>query len=81
MARIRSKRIPLWLTPADYAAARQADTDCYARYFREMLKRGIYLAPAQFEAMFVSTAHSEAEIDKTIEQAGQVLSKIKKEGL
>ena len=43
-----------------------SDTELYGKYFHEMLKRGIYLAPAQFEAMFISTAHSIKDIDETI---------------
>jgi len=43
-----------------------SDTELYGKYFHEMLKRGIYLAPAQFEAMFISTAHSKIDLDKTI---------------
>jgi len=43
-----------------------SDTELYGKYFHEMLKRGIYLAPAQFEAMFISSAHSKEDIDKTI---------------
>jgi glutamate-1-semialdehyde 2,1-aminomutase len=44
----------------------KSDTELYGKYFHEMLKRGIYLAPAQFEALFVSTSHSTADLDKTI---------------
>lgn len=51
----------------DYAGATRCDTEAYARYFWEMLKQGVYLAPAQFEAAFISAAHSEADIEKTIE--------------
>lgn len=47
----------------DYASAKQSDTDAFAAYFRFMLEAGIYLAPSQFEAMFVSTAHTDEEID------------------
>jgi glutamate-1-semialdehyde 2,1-aminomutase len=47
----------------DYTTAKQADRERYARYFHAMLKRGVYLAPSQFEAAFVSLAHSEADID------------------
>ncbi|MBI4635670.1 MAG: glutamate-1-semialdehyde 2,1-aminomutase [Candidatus Rokubacteria bacterium] len=47
----------------DYASARRADTARYARYFHAMLERGVYLAPSQFEAAFVSLAHSEADIE------------------
>ncbi|MCI6701881.1 MAG: glutamate-1-semialdehyde 2,1-aminomutase [Prevotella sp.] len=43
------------------ADARQADTDMYARYFNEMLQRGIYLPPSQFECMFLSAAHTDAD--------------------
>lgn len=50
----------------DYEGAVSSDTDAYAEYFRYMLEHGIYLAPAQFEAMFVSEAHSEEDIQKTI---------------
>jgi len=51
----------------NYKEAIKSDTALYGRYFHEMLKRGIYLAPAQFEAMFVTTAHTWADLDKTIE--------------
>lgn len=51
---------------ASFDAANACDQDLFARYFREMLNRGIYLAPSQFEAAFVSLAHSDADIDKTI---------------
>lgn len=46
----------------DYASAKKADTGQYAAYFKHMLKSGIHLAPAQFEAMFLSAAHSEEDI-------------------
>jgi glutamate-1-semialdehyde 2,1-aminomutase len=47
----------------DYVSAKTSDTQRYARYFHAMLERGVYLAPSQFEAAFVSLAHSEADID------------------
>jgi len=50
----------------DYPSAASADTTRYAAYFREMLQRGIYLPPSQFEAAFVSSAHTEEEIDRTV---------------
>jgi glutamate-1-semialdehyde 2,1-aminomutase len=50
----------------DFKSALASDTDLYGKYFHEMLNRGIYLAPAQFEALFVSTAHSKEDLDKTI---------------
>lgn len=51
----------------DYESAVKADTKRYADYFSYMLDRGIYLAPSQFEAMFISNAHSENDIDRTCE--------------
>jgi glutamate-1-semialdehyde 2,1-aminomutase len=53
----------------DYATAKLADTQRYARFFQSMLEGGVYLAPSQFEAGFVSLAHTEADIDATIETA------------
>jgi len=53
----------------DYASALTADREKYGLFFREMLERGVYLAPSQFEAGFVSIAHSEADIDRTVEAA------------
>ncbi len=47
----------------DYASARRSDTKRYARYFHAMLERGVFLAPSQFEAAFVSLAHTEADLD------------------
>ena len=51
----------------DFKSAVKSDTTLYGKYFHEMLKRGIYLAPAQFEALFISTAHTKEDLDKTIE--------------
>jgi glutamate-1-semialdehyde 2,1-aminomutase len=53
-------------TVDDFQSAIKSDTVLYGKYFHEMLKRGIYLAPAQFEALFVSTAHTKEDLDKTI---------------
>lgn len=51
----------------DYAGALSSDTAAYAKYFNYMLESGIYVAPSQFEAMFVSGAHTDADIARTIE--------------
>ncbi len=53
----------------DYVSAKRSDTGRYARFFHGMLDRGVYLAPSQFEAGFVSLAHSEADIDATVNTA------------
>ncbi len=50
----------------DFTSATKSDTTLYGKYFHQMLEQGIYLAPAQFEALFVSTAHSKDDLDKTI---------------
>jgi glutamate-1-semialdehyde 2,1-aminomutase len=59
---------------ADYAGARRSDTARYGRFFREMLARGVYLAPSQFEAAFVSLAHTEADIDAAGAAAAEALT-------
>lgn len=53
----------------DWATAAACNTDAFAKYFRSMLEEGIYLAPSQFETAFVSIAHSDADIEKTIAAA------------
>jgi glutamate-1-semialdehyde 2,1-aminomutase len=55
----------------DYVSAKTADTRAYARFFHAMLDRGVYLAPSQFEAGFMSLAHTEADVDATIEAAAE----------
>lgn len=59
-----------------YEDALKCDTGRYAKYFHEMLGRGVYLAPAQYEAMFVSLAHTEKDIEKTLRAAEQSLRTI-----
>ena len=51
----------------DYDTVMSSDTDKYALYFRVMQEQGIYLAPSQFETAFVSLAHTDEDIEKTIE--------------
>ena len=60
----------------NYGDAKKSDTKLYARYFREMLNRGIFLAPSQFEAAFVSAAHTESDIERTIAAAKEALRSI-----
>ncbi len=55
----------------NYVDARASDTEQYAALFRHLLERGIYLAPSQFEAMFVSLAHSDGDIDRTVEAVAE----------
>ncbi|KUO61323.1 MAG: glutamate-1-semialdehyde aminotransferase [Gracilibacter sp. BRH_c7a] len=60
----------------DYRRACTSDVELFAKFFRGMLERGIYLAPSQFEAVFLSTAHSNNDIEFTLEQARAVLKSI-----
>src|SRR6267142_1582345 len=53
----------------NYADAKRSDTKRYAKFFREMLDRGVFLAPSQFEAAFVSAAHTSQDIDRTLAAA------------
>jgi glutamate-1-semialdehyde 2,1-aminomutase len=57
----------------DWDTASQSDTARYARYFWGMLDRGVYLPCSQYECLFLSTAHTEADIDATIEAAGEAV--------
>ncbi len=59
----------------DYGSAKNCDTGRYGKFFRGMLKRGVYLAPSQFEAVFVSMAHG----DKEMEITGKALRESMKE--
>jgi glutamate-1-semialdehyde 2,1-aminomutase len=60
----------------DYATAKLSDAAAYARYFHRMLDQGVFLAPSQFEAMFLSTAHSGADIEQTVAAQLTALRKI-----
>ena len=58
----------------DYASAKRSDTKRYAKYFHGLLERGVYIAPSQFEAGFVSLAHTRRDLDRTIAAARAVLA-------
>jgi glutamate-1-semialdehyde 2,1-aminomutase len=60
----------------DYSTAKTSDTKRYAQFFQGMLSRGIYLAPSQFEACFISLAHSEEDILRTAEAAREVFKEL-----
>jgi len=55
----------------NFGDVQACDTERYASLFRHLLERGIYVAPSQFEAMFVSLAHGDEEIDRTVEAVGE----------
>ncbi len=60
----------------NFEDAKTSDLDRFSRYYRGMLEAGIYLAPSQFEAGFMSAAHTEADIEKTLAAAEKVLSEL-----
>src|SRR5258705_2554036 len=60
----------------DFASATSANTDRYARFFRGMLTRGVYPPPSQFEAWFLSAAHTAKDIDKTIRAARAAMADV-----
>jgi glutamate-1-semialdehyde 2,1-aminomutase len=56
--------------------AMRSDRQRFAKYFHGMLNEGVYLAPSQFEAGFLSTAHSPADIEKTVAAAAKVMKQL-----
>lgn len=69
---ISGSLLTLFFVPSpvrDYSGAKKSDTARFAAFFREMLAHGILLPPSQFEALFVSAAHSDEDIDRTIDAA------------
>jgi len=61
----------------DYASAKTSDTTAFGRLFRALLNEGVYFPPAQFEAAFVSAAHSDDDIAETIRAAGKAFSTLR----
>jgi glutamate-1-semialdehyde 2,1-aminomutase len=61
----------------DYASARAASSERFARFFHALLDAGVYFPPSQFEAAFVSAAHSDADLDATLEAAAQAFAAVR----
>jgi glutamate-1-semialdehyde 2,1-aminomutase len=59
-----------------YGDATGSDTGLFARYFAELLKAGVYIAPSQFEAMFISAAHTDMDLNKTLDKIKPILLSI-----
>jgi glutamate-1-semialdehyde 2,1-aminomutase len=84
--RVGSMLTPFFLSPAqatagvqalrNYADVLQCDTQAYAKFFRGMLDRGVMLPPSQFEAWFLSTAHTEGDIDQTVDAAKEAFKAV-----
>jgi glutamate-1-semialdehyde 2,1-aminomutase len=62
----------------DYASATSADARRYSTFFRGMLLRGVYPPPSQFEAWFLSAAHTEKDVDRTIRAAREAMKDVAK---
>jgi glutamate-1-semialdehyde 2,1-aminomutase len=60
----------------DYPSAKRSDTRRFAQFFITMMERGVYLPPSQFEAWFVSTAHTRKDLEKTIAACDRAFRKI-----
>jgi glutamate-1-semialdehyde 2,1-aminomutase len=58
----------------DWTSASKSDTEAFGRFFRSMLDSGVYLPPSQFEAAFLSAAHTEEDIQRTVEAAKQAFA-------
>jgi len=61
----------------NYEKAKTSNLDYFATYYQEMANQGVFLPPSQFEGMFLSTAHSNEDIEKTIEAIEIAFSKLK----
>lgn len=69
-----------FMTPApvtNYASAKQADANAYGLFFRALLESGVYFPPSQFEAAFVSTAHSEGDVTATLQAANYAFARVR----
>lgn len=62
----------------NFATAQTSDTDMFADYYRGMIEEGIFLPPSQFEGLFLSTAHSDEDIEITVQAMEKVFSKLSK---
>lgn len=60
----------------NYETARSSDLELFAKYYRGMIEEGIFLPPSQFEGLFLSTAHTDEDIDQTIEAIWNVFKHI-----
>jgi len=70
----------VYFTPVDvknYQDALTSNTEAYAKFFRKMLEQGVYLAPSQFEVAFMSTAHTDEDIEKTVKAAEIAFREVK----
>ena len=61
----------------DYASSAASDQEAFKVWFRAMLEQGIYLAPSQFETLFLSLAHTDEDIDRTIAAAEKAFAQVK----
>jgi glutamate-1-semialdehyde 2,1-aminomutase len=62
---------------ANFKDAKASDLKMFSAYYKGMLQEGIYLAPSQFEALFISAAHDQTHIDQTVQAAEKVMHGLK----
>jgi glutamate-1-semialdehyde 2,1-aminomutase len=80
MVNVAGSLLTMFFTPEpvrDYAGAKKSDTKLFGAFFQKMLSRGIFLPPSQYEALFVSAAHTEADIDATIGASRESLAALR----
>jgi len=83
---VRVNRVGSILTPfftnedvTDYKSAVSSDTEKFKKYFKAMISQGIYIAPSQYEAVFVSAAHSDKDIERTVTAIDNALSQLQED--
>ena len=67
-------------TVVDWPTAKTSNTETFAAFFRGMLENGVYLAPSQFEAGFLSTSHTSADVEATVAAARKAFAQAAKRG-
>ena len=67
-------------TVVDWPSAKASNTETFAAFFRGMLENGVYLAPSQFEAGFLSTAHTDTDVEATLAAARKAFAQTAKRG-
>ncbi len=79
MQKITRCRIKMYSKILNFAKVRSTNIKIWKQFFLKMLEQGIYLAPSEYEAMFIPLAHTKEDISKTIETAQKSFERMKKE--
>jgi glutamate-1-semialdehyde 2,1-aminomutase len=62
----------------DYASAKTSNTEAFKQFFHTLLEEGVYFPPAQFEACFIGTTHSQADLEHTLAAADKAFARLKR---